>query len=49
LGSLIIGAAILSSGAPTAQVHWLSDVLFIAASLLGLWLIFSILTSGRFK
>ncbi|NEP60567.1 MAG: AarF/ABC1/UbiB kinase family protein [Symploca sp. SIO2G7] len=49
LGALIIGAAILSTGAPTAQVHWLSDTLFIAASLLGLWLIFSILTSGRFK
>ncbi|NET61949.1 MAG: AarF/ABC1/UbiB kinase family protein, partial [Symploca sp. SIO2E6] len=49
LGSLIIGAAILSSGAQTPQVHWLSDALFIAASLLGLWLILSILTSSRFK
>lgn len=49
VGSLIMGAAIISTGSPTAQVSVLSNVLFAAASLLGLWLILSILRSGKLK
>ena len=49
VGSLIMGAAIISAGSPTTQVSILSNVLFSAASLLGLWLIISILRSGRLK
>ncbi|MBR8837088.1 MAG: AarF/ABC1/UbiB kinase family protein [Stigonema ocellatum SAG 48.90 = DSM 106950] len=47
VGSLIMGAAIISSNAQTAQLSLVSNVLFAAASLLGLWLIISILRSGR--
>ncbi len=49
VGSLIMGAAIISSKAQTAQVSWLSSVLFAVASLLGLWLIFSTIRSGRLR
>ncbi|MEO1133622.1 MAG: AarF/ABC1/UbiB kinase family protein [Cyanobacteria bacterium J06639_1] len=49
VGSLVIGAAILSSGEQSFQVYWLSNVLFAAASLLGLWLVLSILRSGRLR
>jgi ubiquinone biosynthesis protein len=49
VGSLIIGAAIISTGSATTQVSLLSNVLFAAASLLGLWLILSILRSGKLK
>lgn len=49
VGSLIMGAAIISTGSATAQVSVLSNVLFAAASLLGLWLILSILRSGKLK
>ena len=49
VGSLIMGAAIISTGSSTTQVSILSNVLFAAASLLGLWLIISILRSGRLK
>ncbi|MEO0854904.1 MAG: AarF/UbiB family protein, partial [Cyanobacteria bacterium J06648_11] len=49
VGSLVIGAAILSSGEQSFQVYWLSNVLFAAASLLGLWLVVSILRSGRLR
>lgn len=49
VGSLIMGAAIISSQAQTTQISWLSSVLFAVASLLGLWLIFSILRSGRLR
>ena len=47
VGSLIIGAAIISSKAQTPQMSVVSDVLFAAASFLGLWLVISILRSGR--
>ncbi|MDJ0795494.1 MAG: AarF/ABC1/UbiB kinase family protein [Calothrix sp. MO_167.B12] len=47
VGSLIMGAAIISSNARTAQLLFVSNILFAAASLLGLWLIISILRSGR--
>ncbi|MEM7554257.1 MAG: AarF/ABC1/UbiB kinase family protein [Cyanobacteria bacterium P01_A01_bin.84] len=49
VGSLIMGAAIISSNAQTSQLSLLSNVLFAAASLLGLWLIVSILRSGRLR
>ncbi len=47
VGSLIMGAAIISSNARTAQLLFVSNILFAAASLLGLWLIISILRSVR--
>ncbi|NES99715.1 MAG: AarF/ABC1/UbiB kinase family protein [Sphaerospermopsis sp. SIO1G1] len=49
VGSLIMGAAIISSQAQTSQLSFVSNILFAAASLLGLWLIVSILRSGRLK
>ena len=49
LGSLIIGAAIISTGAQTRELSLISDILFATASFLGLWLIISILRSGRLK
>ncbi len=49
VGSLIMGAAILATGSSSPQFSLLSTVLFTAASLLGLWLIFSILRSGRLR
>ena len=47
VGSLIMGAAIISTNAQTNELSLLSSVLFAVASLLGLWLIFSTLRSGR--
>jgi predicted unusual protein kinase regulating ubiquinone biosynthesis (AarF/ABC1/UbiB family) len=49
VGSLIMGAAIISASTQSSQVYWVSDVLFAAASFLGLWLIISILRSGPLK
>lgn len=49
VGSLIMGAAIISSNARTPGFSLLSNVLFATASLLGLWLIISILRSGRLR
>lgn len=49
VGSLIVGAAIISAQTQRFQVFWLSELLFGAASLLGLWLVISILRSGRLR
>ena len=49
VGSLIMGAAIISSKAQTTELSWLSSLLFAVASMLGLWLIFSTLRSGRLR
>lgn len=49
VGSLIMGAAIITSNQPTIQLYWVSISLFIAASFIGLWLIVSILRSGRLR
>ncbi|MGK7950459.1 MAG: ABC1 kinase family protein [Xenococcaceae cyanobacterium] len=49
LGSLIMGAAIISTGSPTPQISLVSNILFAAASFLGLWLVISILRSGQIK
>ncbi|MEO1636310.1 MAG: AarF/UbiB family protein [Cyanobacteria bacterium J06631_9] len=49
VAALIIGAAIISTNQQTAELQWLSALLFAAASFLGLWLIGSILRSGRWQ
>lgn len=49
VGSLIIGAAITFSQVQTPQQTFVSSALFYAASFLGLWLIISILRSGKIK
>lgn len=49
LGSLIMGAAIISTGSSTRELSLISDILFAFASLIGLWLIISILRSGRLR
>lgn len=49
LGSLIMGAAIISVGSSTQQLSIISSVLFTSASILGVWLIISILRSGRLR
>ena len=49
VGSLIMGAAIVFSREQTMQLSLVSDALFWAASLLGIWLVVSILRSGRLK
>jgi ubiquinone biosynthesis protein len=47
VGSLIMGAATIS--AQGSSLSWISNVLFGAASFLGLWLAVSILRSGRLR
>lgn len=49
VGSMIIGAAIISAKAQTVQLSFLSTILFSIASFLGLWLVISILRSGRLR
>jgi predicted unusual protein kinase regulating ubiquinone biosynthesis (AarF/ABC1/UbiB family) len=49
VASLVIGAAIVTTGQQTPQIQLLSNVLFAAASLVGLWLMISIVRSGRFR
>jgi ubiquinone biosynthesis protein len=49
VGSLVIGAAIISTGAQTPQLQLLSEILFGVASFLGLWLIVKILKSGQLR
>jgi ubiquinone biosynthesis protein len=49
IGSLIMGAAILSSNTQNGQVFGVSEILFAAASLVGLWLLISIWRSGRLR
>jgi ubiquinone biosynthesis protein len=49
VGYLIMGAAMISSRPTTSQLSYVSSILFAAASLLGLWLIISILRSGRLR
>ncbi|MBE9241412.1 AarF/ABC1/UbiB kinase family protein [Synechocystis salina LEGE 00031] len=48
LGSLIMGAAILSTG-NDQQLTLIANVLFVAATVIGFWLVISILRSGRLK
>ncbi len=49
IGSLIMGAATLGAQAEASRLIWVSDALFIAASIIGLWLVVSILRSGQLK
>ena len=49
VGALVIGAAIVSTNAQTPQFQLLSNILFGVASLLGLWLIVTIIRSGQLK
>jgi len=49
VGSLIMGAAIISSSETSNQISFISNILFAAASVLGLWLVVSILRSGGLK
>lgn len=49
VAALIIGAAIVSTGRQSSQGQLLTISLFIAASLLGLWLVYSIWRSGRLR
>jgi ubiquinone biosynthesis protein len=47
VGALIIGAAIVSTGQQTPESHLISNIFFGFASLLGLWLVVTILRSER--
>ncbi|MGJ3252698.1 MAG: ABC1 kinase family protein [Elainellaceae cyanobacterium] len=49
VGSLIMGAAIITSKEQASQFYWLSIALFAAASFIGLWLVISIWRSGRLR
>ncbi|MGK7889750.1 MAG: hypothetical protein AB4042_10475 [Leptolyngbyaceae cyanobacterium] len=44
-----MGAAIVTSNQQTTRLYWISIALFVAASFIGLWLIVSILRSGRLR
>ena len=48
--AILIGAAMIFSQAPSNPIfYWVSGLLFVLASLIGLWLIFSMIRSGRVK
>lgn len=49
VGALIMGAAILASKEQISQFYWISVILFVAASLIGLWLLISIVRSGKLR
>lgn len=49
VGALIMGAATITAQTQESRFTWISDSLFIAASVLGLWLVISILRSGQLK
>ncbi len=49
IGSLIIGAAIISANASTGQLFIISNILFATASFIGLWLVVGIMRSGRIR
>jgi ubiquinone biosynthesis protein len=49
VGALIMGAATITAQTQESRFIWVSDSLFVAASVLGLWLVVSILRSGQLK
>lgn len=49
VGALIMGAAILASKEQVSQFYWVSISLFVAASFIGLWLLISIIRSGKLR
>jgi ubiquinone biosynthesis protein len=49
VGSLIMGAAIVSSSSGAQELPLIGDILFAVASSIGLWLVISIIRSGRLQ
>jgi ubiquinone biosynthesis protein len=49
VGSLIMGAAIISTKSQTSGLALISNILFAVASFMGFWLVISSLRSGRLK
>jgi ubiquinone biosynthesis protein len=49
VGALIMGAATITAQTQQSRFIWVSDSLFVAASVIGLWLVISILRSGQLK
>ncbi|ERN40648.1 putative unusual protein kinase [Rubidibacter lacunae KORDI 51-2] len=49
VAALIVGAAIVSANANSSQATVIGNALFAAASLIGLWLMISIVRSGRLR
>jgi ubiquinone biosynthesis protein len=49
VGALIMGAATIVDQTQNSKLMWISDSLFVAASVIGLWLVVSILRSGQLK
>jgi ubiquinone biosynthesis protein len=49
VGALIMGGAMVVSRTQSNQFLWVGDALFIAASVVGLWLLLSILRSGQLR
>jgi ubiquinone biosynthesis protein len=49
VGALIMGAATIVDQTQDSKLMWISDSLFVAASVIGLWLVVSILRSGQLK
>jgi hypothetical protein len=47
VGSLILGASMIAANSPTNQLTLVSNILFGVGSFFGLWLMVSILRSGR--
>jgi predicted unusual protein kinase regulating ubiquinone biosynthesis (AarF/ABC1/UbiB family) len=48
--AILIGAAMIFSKDPSNPIFfWVSGILFVVASLIGLWLIFSMIRNGRVK
>ena len=49
VGALIIGAATIATPDSSSQLYWVGNGLFLAASVLGVWLLISIVRSGGGK
>lgn len=49
VGALIMGAATIVDQTQDSKLMWISDSLFVAASVIGLWLVVSILRSGQLR
>ncbi|MGK7912322.1 MAG: hypothetical protein AB4050_12725 [Synechococcus sp.] len=49
VGALIIGAATIATPDATSKLYWVGNALFVAASVLGVWLLISIVRSERGK
>ena len=49
VGALIIGAATIATPDATSQLYWVENALFVAASVMGVWLLISIVRSGGWR